>query len=565
MTPSKGLGALPEGAALEDLNSMDSDLNDEEESLQCLGPAQTRKDAIAGNRVGDDDTDIFAILKTLTQDDPEDVKRCALMEFASLLLKKKSIEFVMARDVAVRTLRKRGFGSPAETIDAAITRCQLERWAAEEKEEAERQAAEASVPVDGAKLLDDVAREIREHVILPAHSADAAALWVLHAHAHDAATHSPILVLRSPEKRSGKTTMLSLLGEIVPHRSSAANITPAALYTIVNYEHPTLLIDEADTFLAGEVMRGILNSGHDRRQAFVVRRSGADVTTYSTWSPKIVALIGDLADTLRDRSITVELRRKLPEEQVVRLGASDIALLHEQKGSAFFWVKQHLDALRTADPEIPGALHSRAADNWRPLIAIADLVGGSWPDRARTAAIMSVDSDDEGSVTEQLLMDIKEIFSDIVEARISSAELVGRLCQLDDRPWKESAFGRRLTPNLLASRLRAHRIRPKSIRFERGTLKGYEQSQFDDAFKRYVGNTASGAHTTGTPGPRGGDHVAIEIEVATEAKQVPVHEDRSPRLDESCPGVPAFVGRVGGDDDLQLFPAPNGVGLNPRD
>ena len=36
------------------------------------------------------------------------------------------------------------------------------------------------------------------------------------------------------------------------------------------------------------------------------------------------------------------------------------------------WVKDNLEALRRADPEVPQELHDRACDNWRPLIAIAD-------------------------------------------------------------------------------------------------------------------------------------------------------------------------------------------------
>jgi Protein of unknown function (DUF3631) len=39
-----------------------------------------------------------------------------------------------------------------------------------------------------------------------------------------------------------------------------------------------------------------------------------------------------------------------------------------------------------SEPTLPDEL-SNKADNWEPLIAIADLVGGDWPARARAAAI----------------------------------------------------------------------------------------------------------------------------------------------------------------------------------
>jgi hypothetical protein len=58
---------------------------------------------------------------------------------------------------------------------------------------------------------------------------------------------------------------------------------------------PTLLIDEADTFLGDhDELRGIINSGHRRSSAFVLRCDGDDQEpkSLSTWCPKAIALIG---------------------------------------------------------------------------------------------------------------------------------------------------------------------------------------------------------------------------------------------------------------------------------
>lgn len=70
--------------------------------------------------------------------------------------------------------------------------------------------------VDGAALLEAIASSLSRHVALPPHAADAIALWVLFAHALDAANIAPILALISPEKRCGKTTTVSLLTKLVP-------------------------------------------------------------------------------------------------------------------------------------------------------------------------------------------------------------------------------------------------------------------------------------------------------------------------------------------------------------
>src|SRR5262249_17680748 len=150
--------------------------------------------------------------------------------------------------------------------------------------------------------------------------------------------------------------------------------------------HPTLIIDEADTFLAeNEELRGILNSGHNRRNAFVVRSVGEnfDPKQFSTWAPKAIAKIGKLPPTLYGRSIRLELQRKTADETVKPLRADRLEHLKPLLQKAARWAADNINALREADPELPKELHGRAADNWRPLIAIADRAGGEWPKRAR--------------------------------------------------------------------------------------------------------------------------------------------------------------------------------------
>lgn len=149
--------------------------------------------------------------------------------------------------------------------------------------------------VDGTALLADIAETFAERVVLPEGAADVLALWVLHAHAHDAAYVSPILVLQSPEKQCGKTTTFTVLQTLVPRVLPTSNITSAALFRAVEKWRPTLLIDEADSFLRdNEDLRGILNSGHVRTTAFVIRTVGDEhePKTFSTWGPKAIALIG---------------------------------------------------------------------------------------------------------------------------------------------------------------------------------------------------------------------------------------------------------------------------------
>ncbi len=176
--------------------------------------------------------------------------------------------------------------------------------------------------VDGAVLLDAIAATFLKYLALPEHASTALALWVLHAYTIEASFTSPILALTSPVKRCGKTFALILLAALVPRRLSTANVTPAVLFRTIEKYAPTLLIDEADTFIRdNDELRGVLNSGHTRTTATVIRAVGDDhdPRAFSTWCPKAIALIWKLPDTLGDRAIEVPMRRRTASEHVQRL------------------------------------------------------------------------------------------------------------------------------------------------------------------------------------------------------------------------------------------------------
>src|SRR5205085_1935035 len=130
-------------------------------------------------------------------------------------------------------------------------------------------------PVDGAILLDGIVSLCRRYVAAVPGIFNAAALWCLYAYVFDAFEVSPLLVLTSPEKRCGKTTLLMLVSTLVPRALPLSNITPSALFRAVEKYHPVLVIDEADSFMTdNEELRGILNSGHRKAMAYVIRTVG---------------------------------------------------------------------------------------------------------------------------------------------------------------------------------------------------------------------------------------------------------------------------------------------------
>jgi putative DNA primase/helicase len=366
-------------------------------------------------------------------------------------------------------------------------------------------------PVDGAELLTDLAEAFRRYVVLEDGAAEALALWTVHAHALDAFAFSPRLAITSAEKRCGKTTLLDVLGCLVPRPLPTANATAPAIFRSIEQLSPTLLIDEADTYLrSNDELRGVLNSGHRRGMAYILRTVGDDhqARKFPTWAATAIAMIGRLPDTLADRSIDIRLRRRLPSEAVARFRADRASDLVQLARMAARWVNDNLEGLRNADPPIPPGLNDRAADNWSPLLAIADLADGEWPERARRAiASMTLAKGDEaGSLGELLLADIRQAFAEIGQChtgddftdtdRIRSRDLARILGELEGRPWAEWGPQRlRLTPTGLARLLKRFDILPATLRFaskDRNghvasiTDKGYLRSQFEDAFSRYL-------------------------------------------------------------------------------
>ena len=148
-----------------------------------------------------------------------------------------------------------------------------------------------------------------------------------------------------------------------------------------------------------------------------------------------------------------------------------------------------MPALSDVDPTMPPGIFNRTADNWRPLLAIADIVGGEWPVRARTAAVAlsGSDADDAESMKVQLLVDIHTIFQHVSEDRIMTKALLSRLQEMEDRPWNNFRRGKPLTARTLGDTLRSFKIFPNTIRFsDGGVAKGYEKLAFENAFARYL-------------------------------------------------------------------------------
>lgn len=357
-------------------------------------------------------------------------------------------------------------------------------------------------PVNGVEVLSDVADAFSRYMSLPSGAADVLALWCAHAHCFEAFQCSPRLNISSPEKQCGKTTLRDLIALLVPRPMQTENLTVAVLFRAVQSGKPTLLADECDAWLGkNEEMRGLLNAGHRRGgQVFRCEGDGHEVRGFEVFAPAVLCGIGALPGTLHDRSIKIGLRRAKRGEVEERFDSRRTQREVELCRKLARFCADSYSLLEECDPILPSNVFNRVADNWRPLFAIAEIAGGDWSTRASHAfahVLTKGETDAQGEGT-MLLVDIREILNETDSERIFSRSLVEELCGLSDRPWAEANRGRAITENWLARRLAQFGIKPKTMRIDDDRAKGYEVSDFTEAFERYLTESESSIRDTVT-------------------------------------------------------------------
>lgn len=389
-------------------------------------------------------------------------------------------------------------------------------------------------PVDGAALLNEMAHAIRSHVVLRPAEADAVALWAAGTHAMAAWGIYSRLFMTAPEKGCGKTTLLDVISRLVPRALSASNITAASLFRTIEAARPTLLLDEADAYCRdNENLRSVLDAGH-RRDGAVIRVVGDDhePRQFSAYAAVALAAIGRLPGTVEDRSIIIRLRRRRPDEPIAPLRLDRTGDLDQLCRRAARWAGDHAAALAEADPQMPPSVYNRAADNWRPLLAIAALAGGKWPQRAREAAAELTSGGDEGGILTMLLADIRAIFATTETDRLASENLVAALVEMDERPWPEFRGGKPISAPQVARLLKPLGISSGSIRLADGrTPKGYHRRAFDDVFARYLSR-----QNATLPQPKDSAPFT-EKQAATNSNGVAFQNRGKPSVSAACGGV----------------------------
>lgn len=251
----------------------------------------------------------------------------------------------------------------------------------------------------------------------------------------------------SAEKRSGKTRLLEVPETIVARAWFAGRVTSAVLARKIQAERPALLLDESDAAFEAdkeysETLRGILNAGFRTGGAVsLCAGQGANITyaDFAVFSPKAIAGIEKLPDTISDRSIRMELKRRARSEPVERFRLRKVRPEAERlRTDAAAWTEAHVEQLSKREPDLPEELDDRAQDIVEPLLAIADVVGGEWPERARRAVVALAGAsirEDSESLGVRLLRDIREVFDEEGKDRLSTSTILEKLRGAEEAPW----------------------------------------------------------------------------------------------------------------------------------
>jgi hypothetical protein len=276
----------------------------------------------------------------------------------------------------------------------------------------------------------------------------------------------------------------------------------------------TILFDEVDAIFNpknggnNEDLRGLLNAGY-KRSATIARCVGdaknMKVERFAVYAPAALAgIAGAMPTTITTRAITIHMRRRRTDEPVEpfreRQVASQAQPLHEQLAA---WIDSVGTRLGDAQPDMPDGVTDRPAEIWEPLLAIADIAGGHWPRTARTACQHFVldPGPQMTSIGVRLLADLRDLFTSAGTDRMTTADILTALSELEESPWAD-LHGKPLDSRRLSKELARYGVKPKNLRLPAGgVIKGYRADGEDglaDVWSRYLQAGAATPATSAT-------------------------------------------------------------------
>ena len=181
----------------------------------------------------------------------------------------------------------------------------------------------------------------------------------------------------------------------------------------------------------------------------------------------------------------MHLKRQLKTDKIEGFNERRKAELYPIQRMLARWYEDNQISLRSCRPEVPEALNDRAQDNVRALCAIADVVGGHWPETLRRAFVGLAQAREEAQQVSNgvmLLHDIAEVLEGYTDPKIGSGELQQKLVfVLEDSVWEHWNRGQKITTKRIAQFLKEFEVYPDRD----ATSRFYHVSQLRAAIERY--------------------------------------------------------------------------------
>ena len=356
---------------------------------------------------------------------------------------------------------------------------------------------------DPAQVIGEVEAFIRRHVILPPGLTLVQSLWAAGTHIFDVFDTFPYLAITSPAPRCGKTRATELLELFCREPLRASNLSEAVLFRLIESRQPTLIVDEAEALRnrkseRSQALIGLFNAGH-RKGALAYRCVGQkyEVQGFVVFCPKVLVSIGGLPDTLRDRSIVIQMQRHGPGERVGRFlfqrAQADAAPLREKLEAT---VLSHQQAIAEVYGQLDLIeLEDREAENWSPLLSVCAVLAPALLAELKATALANaqgkagVDADE--SLRIRLLADLRAILAEqqhalfpTKEGMVATATLLEGLRSLEESPWAEQD----LNAHRLAKLLRPFGVCSRKFREGDRTRRGFAVADLEAVFARYLGH-----------------------------------------------------------------------------
>lgn len=339
-------------------------------------------------------------------------------------------------------------------------------------------------------ILSRVEKYFAKYVAAPADYHFVAALWASMTYIYRSLDTVPYLCVTALTKRSGKTLFaIDLLRPICSMPLNATAMSGPVLWRKLSENNGGVTFtDEAETLSseAGSKLRSALNVGYRRGQTVPIV-VGGQVVDMPVFGPKCFVLIGDVNDTLRDRSIVLYMKRANPEatEKLERYVSTRV------EAEAAVLAAELGETMGELNAKIIEAYHNhkglnwlpaRDAEIWLPLFAICeviapervtdlmrvatDLAADKSSDMMKFSAEAAHDAEKKAERTEyciKLLNDLRTICG--ASKYVLSETVVEELKKLPTAPWRRYK-GRGINDQdigyLLPARLQAKSIKVQS-------------------------------------------------------------------------------------------------------